>query len=98
MLTKFVRNAFKPGAEFDMIGFADAVADQVRFLDNVLDVTFWPLKEQSDESQAKRRIGVGYTGLGDALIMLGAYFSPSWTVFQADRGRCFSVIVDGISN
>ncbi|TBR71603.1 MAG: adenosylcobalamin-dependent ribonucleoside-diphosphate reductase, partial [Burkholderiaceae bacterium] len=77
VLTKFVRNAFKPGAEFDMIGFADAVADQVRFLDNVLDVTFWPLKEQSDESQAKRRIGVGYTGLGDALIMLGIRYDST---------------------
>jgi len=32
------------------------------------------------------------------LSMPTAYFSPSWTVFQADRGRCFSVMVDGISN
>jgi hypothetical protein len=30
--------------------------------------------------------------------LLAAYFSPSWTAFQADRGRCFSVMVDGISN
>jgi hypothetical protein len=29
---------------------------------------------------------------------IGAYFSPSWTAFQADRGRDFSVIVDGVSN
>jgi len=39
--------------------------------------------------------------LGSAIIWLGrlyAYFSPSWTAFQADRGRCFSVMVDGISN
>jgi hypothetical protein len=32
------------------------------------------------------------------LRLHGAYFSPSWTAFQADRGRCFSVMVDGISN
>ena len=46
-------------------------------LDDVLDVTLWPLPEQYDESRAKRRIGVGFTGLGDALVMLGLrYNSP----------------------
>jgi ribonucleoside-diphosphate reductase alpha chain len=40
-------------------------------LDNVLDVTAWPLPEQQQEAQSKRRIGLGYTGLGDALAMLG---------------------------
>jgi ribonucleoside-diphosphate reductase alpha chain len=39
-------------------------------LDNVLDVTYWPLEEQGLEAQSKRRIGVGFTGLGDALMML----------------------------
>ena len=39
-------------------------------LDNVLDVTAWPLKPQRDEAMAKRRVGLGFTGLGDALIML----------------------------
>jgi len=34
----------------------------------------------------------------DGAEALFAYFSPSWTAFQADRGRCFSVMVDGISN
>ena len=34
----------------------------------------------------------------DRVIAMRAYFSPSWTAFQADRGRYFSVIVDGISN
>jgi ribonucleoside-diphosphate reductase alpha chain len=49
----------------------------VRFLDDVLDVTLWPLPEQYDESRAKRRIGVGFTGLGDTLVMLGLrYNSP----------------------
>ena len=41
---------------------------------------------------------VAYTGPGVAWVGLAAYFSPSWTAFQADRGRYFSVIVDGISN
>ena len=46
----------------------------VRMLDNVLDATVWPLPEQDAESKAKRRIGLGFTGLGDALIMLGLRF------------------------
>ena len=39
-------------------------------LDNVLDVTFWPLPQQRDEAMAKRRIGVGFTGMGNTLAML----------------------------
>ena len=39
-------------------------------LDNVLDVTAWPLEQQRKEAMAKRRVGLGFTGLGDALIML----------------------------
>ena len=40
-------------------------------LDNVLDATVWPLDQQAQEARNKRRIGLGFTGLGDALIMLG---------------------------
>src|SRR5260370_27976264 len=39
-------------------------------LDNVLEVTAWPLEQQRKEAMAKRRVGLGFTGLGDALIML----------------------------
>ena len=46
------------------------MATQVRALDNVLDVTFWPLPQQRAEAAAKRRIGVGFTGMGNALAML----------------------------
>ena len=70
-LTKFVINPFcDTKAYFDEKTFKQAVSLQVRFLDNVLDYTYWPLKEQSDESASKRRIGVGFTGLGNALAML----------------------------
>jgi ribonucleotide reductase alpha subunit len=71
ILTHFVDNPFSKEASFDYASFAAAVAVQTRFLDNVLDVTFWPLIEQDDESKSKRRLGIGFTGLGDALIMLG---------------------------
>jgi ribonucleoside-diphosphate reductase alpha chain len=40
-------------------------------LDNVLDATVWPLPQQAAEARNKRRVGLGFTGLGDALIMLG---------------------------
>ena len=49
---------------------ARTVETSVRMLDNVLDVTAWPLEQQHEEAMAKRRVGLGFTGLGDALIML----------------------------
>jgi len=69
-LTHFVLNPFTPQAEFDSPAFKRVAALAVRMLDNVLDATVWPLKEQQAEAQSKRRIGVGFTGLGDALVML----------------------------
>jgi ribonucleoside-diphosphate reductase alpha chain len=72
ILTRFVRHAFGFDgiAAFDFDAFAQSVATQVRALDNVLDVTFWPLPQQREESAAKRRIGVGFTGMGNTLTML----------------------------
>ena len=72
ILTHFVRHPFGFGGEpkFDFEAFEASVATQVRALDNVLEVTFWPLPQQQAESAAKRRIGVGFTGLGNALTLL----------------------------
>lgn len=72
ILTRFVKNPFGFGGvpSFDFDAFEQVVATQVRALDNVLDVTFWPLPQQREESAAKRRIGVGFTGMGNALAML----------------------------
>lgn len=70
-LTHFVTHAFEPGAGFDAAGFGEVVKTAVRMLDNVLDVTVWPLPQQAEEARNKRRVGLGFTGLGDALIMLG---------------------------
>ncbi|HXZ53086.1 MAG TPA: adenosylcobalamin-dependent ribonucleoside-diphosphate reductase, partial [Burkholderiales bacterium] len=69
-LTRFVRRPFSDKAAFDFERFARVVEISVRMLDNVLDVTAWPLEQQHEEAMAKRRIGLGFTGLGDALIML----------------------------
>ncbi len=72
ILPKFVKNAFGFEGEptFDFTSFAEVITIQVRMLDNVLEATYWPLPEQAVEAKQKRRIGVGFTGLGDALIML----------------------------
>lgn len=70
-LNVFVRNAFTPEASFDMAAFIAAVPTMVEMLDQVLDETHWPLEKQKEEAMSKRRVGLGYTGLGDTLIMLG---------------------------
>jgi ribonucleoside-diphosphate reductase alpha chain len=70
-LTRFVAAPFTQEAVFDFAAMRAAVPLAVRMLDNVLDATVWPLPEQADEAMAKRRIGLGFTGLGDALLMLG---------------------------
>ena len=72
ILTRFVRHpfGFNGVPAFDFEAFERAVGLQVRALDNVLDVTFWPLPQQREEAAAKRRIGVGFTGMGNALAML----------------------------
>ncbi|RQS21415.1 adenosylcobalamin-dependent ribonucleoside-diphosphate reductase [Burkholderia sp. Bp8998] len=71
-LSRFVLYPFgvdgKP--RFDFATLADAVRIQVRMLDNVLDLTAWPLAAHEQEARRTRRIGVGVTGLGDALMML----------------------------
>jgi len=72
ILPRFVRHPFDVGgvAAFDFDAFAAVVMTQVRALDNVLDLTFWPLPQQRAEAAAKRRIGVGFTGMGNVLTML----------------------------
>jgi ribonucleoside-diphosphate reductase alpha chain len=76
-LTCFVRDPFAPDASFDFAGFAATVAVGVRMLDNVLDVTAWPLPQQKKEAMDKRRIGLGFTGLGDALIELNLRYDSA---------------------
>ncbi len=91
ILTRFVRHPFGFGgvAAFDFEAFAQAVALQVRALDNVLDVTYWPLPQQRDEAMAKRRIGVGFTGMGNTLAMLCLrYDLPEGRAMAARIAEC----------
>ncbi|MDZ7857348.1 ribonucleotide reductase N-terminal alpha domain-containing protein [Sphaerotilus sp.] len=84
-LTNFVRRPFAEDAEFDEAGFAEVCAVAVRMLDNVLDTTVWPLPAQQREAMNKRRIGLGFTGLGDALIMLGLRYDTEAARVAARR-------------
>ncbi len=85
-LSRFVLNPFTPEAEFDAEEFARVVALSVRMLDNVLDATVWPLPEQKAEAHAKRRIGLGFTGLGDMLVMMRLKY-------DSDAGRTMAAHV-----
>ncbi len=69
-LTLFVRHPFSEQAAFDFDAFAEVCRVSTRMLDNVLDTTHWPLDRQAQEAANKRRVGLGFTGLGDALTML----------------------------
>jgi ribonucleoside-diphosphate reductase alpha chain len=84
-LTRFVREPFSERAEFDFAAFGRVVEVSTRMLDNVLDATRWPLAQQHDEAMAKRRIGLGFTGLGDALIMLRLRYDTPQACAMAAR-------------
>ncbi|MEO7030992.1 MAG: adenosylcobalamin-dependent ribonucleoside-diphosphate reductase [Herbaspirillum sp.] len=70
-LISCINEPFSARGKFDFEKFARITKIAVRMLDNVLTATRWPLEQQSAEAAAKRRVGLGFTGLGDALIMLG---------------------------
>ncbi len=84
-LTRFVLRPFSAEASFDAAAFAEVAAVATRMLDNVLDVSVWPLPQQQAEASAKRRIGLGFTGLGDALVMLGLRYDQPPARDQAAR-------------
>ena len=74
-LTTHVKEAFTVNAKFDVESYKKAITLAVRMLDNVIDASFWPLDEQGQSARDKRRIGLGFLGLGDAMIMLGIKYN-----------------------
>ena len=76
-LTRLIEAPFAAEARFNSEALKSLTALAVRMLDNVLDLTYWPLPQQRAEAMAKRRIGLGFTGLGDALIMLGLRYDSA---------------------
>lgn len=74
-LTRFVRGEpFTPQAALDMNDIREVTAVAVRMLDNVYDLSRFPLPQQAETALRSRRLGLGITGLGDALAMLGVRY------------------------
>jgi ribonucleoside-diphosphate reductase alpha chain len=84
-LARLVTEPFSERAAFDFEKLAALAETAVRMLDNVLDLSFWPLDAQRSEAMAKRRVGLGFTGLGDALIMLGLRYDTDAARAMAAR-------------
>ena len=91
-LTRFIKAPFSPNAALDHEALGSAATDAVRMLDNVIDISRYPLPEQETQAKAARRIGLGITGLADALIMQGLYYG-------SEQGRMMaSAAMDTIRN
>lgn len=76
-LARLINRPFEPGADLDVGRLEERVRIAVRLLDAIIDASNYPLEAQRKEAMAKRRIGLGITGLADALIFVGArYGSP----------------------
>ncbi|WOF75440.1 adenosylcobalamin-dependent ribonucleoside-diphosphate reductase [Parvibaculaceae bacterium PLY_AMNH_Bact1] len=73
-LARLVKNPFGADAKIDLAELDRLVRTAVRAMDNVIDISRFPLPQQEHEAKAKRRIGLGVTGLADALVMCGARY------------------------
>ena len=84
-LARLVSEPFEDAAALDEAALADLVTTAVRMMDNVVDASNFPLDAQAAEAQAKRRIGLGVTGLADALLMLGLRYGSDAAARQTER-------------
>jgi ribonucleoside-diphosphate reductase alpha chain len=84
-LARLVEKPFSVDARLDEDRLASLTATAVRFLDNAIDVSNYPLPAQAQEAKAKRRIGLGITGLADALILAGVRYGTPEAVSLAER-------------
>jgi ribonucleoside-diphosphate reductase alpha chain len=84
-LARLVRNPFEDDAQIDLGELSQLVRIAIRFLDNVIDVSRFPLPEQRAEAIAKRRLGLGVTGLADALIFCRTRYGSDESVALIDK-------------
>jgi len=84
-MARLVSNPFEANAELNLEAMQDLVATAVRMMDNVVDVSKFPLEAQAEEARNKRRIGLGVTGLADALLMLGLRYGSDEAARQTDQ-------------
>jgi len=83
-MARLVTDPFGKGAELNIAELTDLVATAVRMMDNVVDASRFPLEAQAREAEAKRRIGLGVTGLADALLMVGLRYGSDEAARQTD--------------
>jgi ribonucleoside-diphosphate reductase alpha chain len=83
-LARLVANPFDAAAALDEVALAGLVRTAVRMMDNVVDQSRFPLEAQRQEAQAKRRIGLGVTGLADALLMVGQRYGSDEAAAQTE--------------
>ncbi|MBL3595720.1 adenosylcobalamin-dependent ribonucleoside-diphosphate reductase [Rhodovulum sulfidophilum] len=84
-LARLVANPFEKGAALDEAALEALVATAVRMMDNVVDISRFALDAQRHEAKAKRRIGLGVTGLADALLMVGQRYGSEEAARQTSR-------------
>ncbi|MFQ5993760.1 MAG: adenosylcobalamin-dependent ribonucleoside-diphosphate reductase [Acidiferrobacterales bacterium] len=92
-LTRFVHNPFSDDARLDIEGISATAALATRMLDNVIEISQFPLLQQAEQARGTRRIGLGLTGLADTMIMLGLHYGKSQTrelAADAMRAICHS--------
>jgi len=83
-MARLVANPFQSDAALDVDALNELVATSVRMMDNVVDVSNFPLPEQQEEAKNKRRIGLGVTGLADALLMMGLRYGSDEAAAQTE--------------
>jgi ribonucleoside-diphosphate reductase alpha chain len=84
-MARLVTDPFGKNARLDPKALTDLVAVAVRMMDNVVDASRFPLEAQAQEAQAKRRIGLGVTGLADALLMVGLRYGSEEAARQTEE-------------
>ncbi len=84
-LARLVTDPFTPHARLDIPAIEERTRLAIRFLDNCIDVSDYPLPAQKHEAHAKRRIGLGLTGLADALVFLGQRYGTDGAVRTAEQ-------------
>ena len=84
-LAKLVEQPFDENAYLDVSQLEDLVSTAVRMMDNVIEVSQFPLEAQKLEAKNKRRIGLGVTGLADALLMVGLRYGSDEAVKKTEK-------------
>ena len=83
-LARMVEDPFTDDAKIDEVALGEIVATAIRMMDNTVDASRFPLEAQKAEAQAKRRIGLGVTGLADALLMTGLRYGSEAAAEQTE--------------